>query len=243
MLLTDAEHRTLLDWIDVSAQLRKVTHAAKQAELVEQLRTLAAEHKATADQIAMLEEKRAERDGRASALEKDVAARTATIAKMEGRLNSGEGLTSRDLIALQGDIETARTTRGQVEDEQLRTLGDVEDIDAELEAARGKSAQIAARGRDLQTERKTRAAELDAAAADLATQRAQQEAALPDAVRQAVKAREAAGGAGAAVIVHGTCGACGAALSGMARDRIAGAEPGETTTCEDCETLLIRPLG
>lgn len=243
MPLTDTEHRALLDWIDLSARLRKNVHAAKQTELLEQLRGLAAEHKANAERIAALEATRTAESERATALETDVAARGATIERMESRLASGEGLTSRDLVALQGDIETAKTARETVEEDQLTSLGTVEEQDAEIRDLRQEGAAIAARGKDLQAERKARAEELAAEAAELEAERAGTAEKLPADIRQRLSAKETAGQIGATVLAHGTCGACGDELSGVARDALSGSEPGTVVECDSCETLLVTPLG
>lgn len=243
MHLTDTAHRALLDWIDLSARLRKNAHAAQQTELLEQLRGLAGEHKANAERIAALEATRTAEAERAAALESDVAARSATIERMEARLASGEGLTSRDLVALQGDIASAKSARESVEEDQLTSLGTVEEQDAEIAGLRTEGAGIAARGRDLQLERKARAEELSAEAAELENERAGRAEELPDDLRQRVTAKESAGRVGAAVLTHGACGACGDELSGVARDAISGAEPGTVVECDSCETLLVAPLG
>ncbi|GAA4283839.1 hypothetical protein GCM10022261_13700 [Brevibacterium daeguense] len=241
MQLTDLEHRALLDWIDLSTQLRRVTNAAKQAELVERLRALAGEHKANAARIADLESERAARVERAAGLERDVAARGQAIIELEAKLNAGVGLTSRDLLALQRDIDTARATRSSKEDEQLELLGEIEELDAELARLREAGTELAAEGRRLQTERAARSAELDAEAAQLHSQRAAREGELPESLRARVAAREAAGEVGAAIVVQRSCGACGAELSGMAQSRLTSGGQGETVECEECEAVLVRP--
>jgi uncharacterized protein len=241
MHLSDAEHRALLDWIDLSTQLRKVTSAAKQAELVERLRTLAAEHKANGARIAELESERSVKAEQAADLERDVAARGRAIIDLESKLNAGVGLTSRDLLALQRDIDSARASRATREDEQLELLGEVEELDAELSRLREAGVELAGEGRKLQAERAARAAELDAETAQLRSQRATREGELPAALRSRVSAREAAGEVGAALVVQRSCGACGAELSGMAQSRLTSGEQGETVECEECEAVLVRP--
>lgn len=241
MILDDAGHAALLDWIDLSTRLRRAASEAKQADLLERLRTVAGEHQANARRLEEIRAAREQKAADAARLEADVTARGTMIASQEAKLASGDGLTSRDLVTLQSEIETARHARSDVEDEQLAVLGELEALDEQIAAAQETGDRLAEQGRTLQTERAEVAGRLESEIAELTEQRSAVRKRLPAELAGRLERREAAGEVGAALVAHGSCGACGAELSGMARDRLAGAQAGETVDCDDCEAVLVRP--
>lgn len=73
--------------------------------------------------------------------EDDVAAVVARIERDETKLNSGSGL-SKDLMALQSEIESLNHRRGDLEDTQLEAMETFEEATSKQEAQHGLVAQM-----------------------------------------------------------------------------------------------------
>ncbi len=229
------------DWVELSARMRRNRRAAQQSELVEKLRDLAAQHKETSATIKAGEAKVAERLAELQDAEADVAQRQQQIEGMEAKLNSGEGLTSRDLVALQKDIDTARQSLGQAEDRELEAMDTLERTRSRVAQLKQEADRIAAEGAGLQAERKKTAASLDEEYARYESEQKTLLSRIPDDFRARADANLARGGVGAALINAGACGACGTSLSGRTASLVADAARGQVCECEECETPLVKP--
>ncbi|MYM18997.1 hypothetical protein GSY69_03130 [Brevibacterium sp. 5221] len=228
-------------WIDIAGRLRRNRHEAQQADLLERLRTVAAEHKETAQTIAAGEAREAERQQELAEREAEVAKRRAQIEAMEAKLQAGEGLTSKDLVALQGDIATSQGLLGESEEGELAAIEALEKTQERLATLRARAQELAAQGGRLQAERKETAERLDAERADLSAQLEAQASLIPVEFRAQIEGNAAQGGVGAALISAGACGACGTAFSGRTAAAVAEAPGGQTFVCEECEVPLVKP--
>lgn len=240
MKLSEAQVANAAQWIDLGAQMRRNRHSAKQTQTVETLHTLAARHKELSAGIAAGVEREAQREAAVAAAEAVVARRQKQIAGMEAKLNSGDGLTSRDLVALQADIET---TRGLLDSEETAELHEIERLElteAKIAQLRAEAAEVAATGAQLQKERTSVAAQLDAQLADLTAQRARHFDELPAQVQSEVEQGLKNGSQGLTGVSQGACGACGTTLSGSAASQFSSAERGELLRCDECEVLLVK---
>ncbi|GAA2009365.1 zinc ribbon domain-containing protein [Brevibacterium samyangense] len=232
-------HTALLAWIDLSARLRRNAADAGQKDLLERLRALAGEHKA---RTAAIERSEAEREAagvRAAAVQGDLDARGARITEMEAALHSGEGLTSKDLVALQADIAVAREKLEALEEEELGVMEEIETLEASITEARSALAEVASRGRELQAERTRTAERLTQEAEAFRTERGAVESRIPEPLVARLRRREAEGSIPAAELRGGACGACGEMLSAVQADAVRGAAPGTVFECETCEAVLV----
>lgn len=238
MELTEEQHAATVEWIELSAKLRKNDSDAKQTVLRERLAAVIAQHKEHSAHLAGLKgqltdlHNRAARDAQAIELLQD------TIRKEQDRMNAGVGLTSKDLVALGREIDATKAKLRDMEDRQLRTMRDEEDCQSRIESMGEKLNQAATEGKALQEEAKTTAALLKAEANEFAGK-------LDAALRRMynfggeVLAR-AEVFAGVAVLRAGACGGCGTGLSGSALDALIHAGPYAVGECENCEAFLIK---
>ena len=240
MEISAEQHRAALDWIDLSSLLRKNRHQAQQTELVAELKELASEHQQRTAQREKLMQLLAGAEAELQQAEAAVETKSAAIAAEEAKLNAGTGLTSKDLLALQGDIEVARTKLDELEETQLEAMDKRDQLLAKKEALEARAREIAARGKELQEQRKATAAQLDAEAADLTAQLGETLQDIGPELGPKISAAVQRGSAGIAVIRAGACGACGNGLSGSVLNEIAQSSATAVFQCEDCEAFLIK---
>lgn len=218
---------------------RRETHRRAQTELVAELTALAARHRELAvrsgELTTALEDKHRQ--------QRETAARTADqqskISAMEARLNAGEGMTSRDLVALQGDIDSAKAALAKLEDAELELLESIEELQGDVAGLKQESAGIAAQGKEKQALRKRVEAEIATRLAELETAIAQDLAQMGPAA-DPVRADLDASGPGLMPCDAGACGNCGDALAGADLAEFKALQPGTVFSCPDCEVPLLR---
>lgn len=238
--LSADEQRALKDWIEKAAASRRAEHEAKQTELIARLRQLAGEHQATSAMLRELELALAGYRSQAAEIDADVEARSIRIEQMRDALNSGEGLTSRDLVALQSDIDTAIAAKGERENEQLEVMGEADDLTERISTVTEDLNRIAATGKQLQAERAQRASELQSRSEDLAAEREQIASRLPARIASRLTKAFAAGQPTAAHVNAKSCGSCGTQISAMTLDRLGVSGSGVTADCDECGALLLQ---
>lgn len=237
--LDDTQLAAFLEAIDRAGEIRRTRHALKQLERNAEFKNLVAEHQAHG--AALAEESRGLDALRAEmrTLEAEAADRTAKITLMEEKLASGEGLTSRDLVTLQGDIATAKDALGALEETELELMDRIEAAETALARRQEAIAGIGSAGTTL---KETIAAEDTRLKGELAEQEAdfaRVVGTLPEPVAAEVLRRAGEGEVPAALVAAGSCGACGSPLGAEALGALKA--PGERVVgrCEDCEALLV----
>jgi predicted nucleic acid-binding Zn-ribbon protein len=190
----------------------------------------------------------AELEARVVRIAADQHTREKELADLESRLATGQqrlyettAVDARELQAREAELATLRMHRSDVEDEILAGMEENEQTEAELVAARG---QATLNEEVLATAR----AELDAAAAEVDAQIAEQVAAREIAVAGIddellatyERHRKQGGGIGVARLVGDTCGGCHLSMSAVEVDRLRTLPADELATCEECGRLLVR---
>jgi predicted nucleic acid-binding Zn-ribbon protein len=171
--------------------------------------------------------------------EDDVAQVTARIAKDDAKLNSGTGL-SKDLMALQHDIESLSRRRSDLEDVELEAMEALDDakgrqaaqqalVDQMQSVLDGVVAEVRGKLAALRTERDATAAE-----------RAELAASFDPALMAIYDRTLAKYGVGAARLFHGTSEGSGMQLSPGDLAEIKGAAPDDVVFCPDSGAILVR---
>lgn len=171
--------------------------------------------------------------------EDDVAAVVARIERDEARLNSGTGL-SKDLVALQSEIESLTKRRGDLEDTELVAMEALEDVTAKQAAQRelvanmqsvldGVLDEVRSKLGALKMERDATLAERAALAATFAPE-------LLSVYDRALNKY----GVGAARLFHGKSEGSGMQLSAGDLADIKKASPESIVFCPDSGAILIR---
>lgn len=234
-----AQLEALLALQDVDVRVQQLRH--RRAHLPEgepvakadaALAALQAEHDT-------LEAERSRLAGQRDAFDGEVAAVGGRIAAIEARLRSGSAGSFRDQEAMAAEIASLTGRRGELEDEELAVMEELEPVELALAA-------LAARRAALEDERKAAVAALDAAAtaADVELAAALGERppladALEPGLRRTYEDLAARlGGVAVARVVHGTCDGCRLSLSATELDQLRHGGSGRLR-CEQCGRILV----
>lgn len=199
-------------------------------------------------QLAALEAKAAEVDAQRhelargqQRLEDEIATITAKAQDHDTTLYSGTVSNPRDLQALQDEIAALRRRIGQLEDQELEVMEQIEPLDADLAKLSGERADLDGRASALRAAIAEGEVSIDDELAALRAARASAAAEVePDLLAQYDQLRPQRGGVAIARLVAGHCQGCHLALSAMELDRIRKLPPEEPATCEECGRLLAR---
>ncbi|WP_419917684.1 zinc ribbon domain-containing protein [Candidatus Poriferisocius sp.] len=173
--------------------------------------------------------------------EDDLAALEERTKRENDRLYSGEISGTRDLLALQDEVNGLRSRCSDMEEQALMLMEAIEGVsadlgalDAEVEAA--EAAEVEARRQLAEAEAVVRE-EIDREVAA----RSVEAAGIPETLLAGYESlRARMGGVAVARFRNGTCEGCHLALSAMEQDRIRRAPADEVCYCEECGCILIR---
>ena len=174
-------------------------------------------------------------------LEDEIASLTDKAEQHDKLLYSGTIGNPRELQTLQDEIASLRRRVGQLEDQELELMEQIEPHDAELaalgadraaidEQAAALRAQIAEEELAIEAELGVVQAERDGLLADVE----------PELLAEYTQLRSHAGGIAIARLVGGSCGGCHLGLSAVELDRIKKLPPEAPVHCEECGRLLAR---
>ncbi|WP_427018308.1 zinc ribbon domain-containing protein [Pseudarthrobacter sp. P1] len=171
--------------------------------------------------------------------EDDVAQVAARIARDEAKLNSGTGL-SKDLMALQSDIESLNKRRSDLEDAELALMERLDAATARQGAQQGVVDDITGSFDGIRAELDAALAAIDAVRQTTAAERATLAASF-DAGLLAIYDRTLAKyGVGAARLFHGTSEGSGMQLSPGDVADIKKAAEDDIVFCPDSGAILVR---
>ena len=203
--------------------------AAVEAELAE----LEARHAEAATRRAALAETQ-------KGLEEQIAAITERRDLVEKRLYAATSSSSRDLQAMQDEVQHLTDRRAELEELELVAMLEQDPIDAELSELRATMAPIEARTEELRGQVTHDQLEIDAALVSAAGSRAAEAAQLPTALADRYETlRARLKGTGAARLIKNHCDGCHLELSSVEVERIRALPPGEVATCEQCGRILV----
>ena len=174
-------------------------------------------------------------------LEAELNATEARIAEVNKRLYGGTVSATRELLAMQTDVEHMQARASRLEEDALELLEESEPLDAEVAEIDGE------KGR-LESERDAALSHLAAAEAEidndidaLNAQRAAAASEVPaDLLATYSRLRDRLDGIGAARLVGTRCNGCHLTLSAIEIDRLKREPPDALIFCEHCGRILVR---
>jgi predicted nucleic acid-binding Zn-ribbon protein len=198
-------------------------------------------------ELAGLESRRADAASRRAALaetQKGLDEQIATITErrdlVEKRLYAATSSSSRDLQAMQDEVQHLTDRRAELEELELVAMLDQDPIDAELTELHAAMAPIAARAEELRGQVAHDQLEIDAALVSAAGSRAAEAAQLPTALADRYETlRARLKGTGAARLIKNHCDGCHLELSSVEVERIRALPAGEVAACEQCGRILV----
>lgn len=239
MKVGPATQRRLLDLATVDGELSRILH--RRGSLPE------AQEAATADQtrrtsqaaVSAGETSASDLDRDIRRLERDVDA----VRDRGGRdrdLLAGSGVSAKQAVDLQHELETLARRQGVLEDELLEVLEQRELVGADLDKARAELATAEQALTEASDRRDAAMADLNAAEQDKSSERKVITAELPAELVSLYERIRAQGHAGAALLRRGACGGCRLDLDRTALGELRSAEPDEIVRCEECGSILVR---
>ncbi|MDQ3527425.1 MAG: C4-type zinc ribbon domain-containing protein [Actinomycetota bacterium] len=155
------------------------------------------------------------------------------------RLDSGTG-TSKDLQALQHELESLARRQGTLEDEELAVMERAEELSTQVSEVERRQDELAGQVTEVTSERDAKVAELQEQRAEVAGGRESLVADVgADLVALYDKIR-ASSGTGAAALVQRRCSGCQLEINAVELSRIRSADEDEVVRCEECRRILVR---
>jgi predicted nucleic acid-binding Zn-ribbon protein len=230
-LMQVQQHDTSLD------QLRhRVNTLPERAELAEVERR----RSALGEAIAGVEAQVDDLTGRQRLLEEQIAAAARRRHEIEQRMRSGEVSASRDLQAMDQEVQHLAERQSRFEEEELALLEEEEPLDTLLAEHRRAAAALDAEVDRLTAAVATAGAEIAVAIEAEEAFRAERAAGLPDELAQRYELlRSRLGGVGAARLVGDRCDGCHLTLPSVEVERIRHLPPEEFATCDQCDRILV----
>jgi uncharacterized protein len=156
------------------------------------------------------------------------------------KLYSGSVSSPRELQAMQADIDMLRKQRSDLEDQELEVMEARELLDAQIAALDADSGLVRADIERLQSAIAAAEAEIDEELTKEDTARAQQAAAVPDALVADYERRRAQNkGAGAARLVGTSCTACHLSIPSTEAENIRKGAGAVVAYCDNCGAILV----
>lgn len=173
-------------------------------------------------------------------LEGEVDVVRARATRDEQRLQAG-GLPAKELEGLQHEVASLARRQSNLEDDLLEVMEQREQADRALAELTARRTVLDGERAELVAARDSQFAEIDAAVAVRAAERAAIAAELPaDLLAAYERAREHGGGSGAAMLRQRRCEGCRIELSGSELSAVRTAEPDEVVRCDNCRRILVR---
>ena len=233
------QQRSLLDLVELDAEMRRVEHRAKNLAEQQEFDRIHAEHQIANDQLAVVAIALEDLEGQIGKLESEID----SVRQREDRdraLLADGTVNAKQLSELQHELETLERRQSSLEDSLLEVMERREEVQR-------KQSEELARIDTLQNALSAAQLARDAALVDLdnirqvsGTRRAELVSQLdPDLVALYEKVR-AGGGAGAGLLQGRRCGACRIEIDRGEIARITAAADDDVVRCPECGAILLR---
>ncbi|CDQ43110.1 zinc ribbon domain-containing protein [Mycolicibacterium neoaurum] len=233
------QQRSLLDLVELDAEMRRVEHRAKNLAEQQEFDRIHAEHQTANDQLAVVAIALEDLEGQIGKLESEID----SVRQREDRdreLLAAGTVNAKQLSELQHELETLERRQSSLEESLLEIMERREEVQR-------KQSEELARIDALQNALSAAQLARDAALVDLdnirqvsGTRRAELVSQLdPDLVALYEKVR-AGGGAGAGLLQGRRCGACRIEIDRGEIARITAAADDDVLRCPECGAILLR---
>jgi predicted nucleic acid-binding Zn-ribbon protein len=179
-----------------------------------------------------------------AATQKDLEEQIAVISErgnvIEKRMYASTSSSGRDLQAMNEEVRHLTERRAELEELELVAMLEQDPIDAELAALRERTVPLEAEAAELQRQVAEDQVEIDGALSEAISSRAAAAALLPAALSNRYETlRARLKGTGAARLVGSHCDGCHLELSSGEVEKIRALPPGDAATCEQCGRILV----
>ena len=232
---------TLLEVQDHDSRIDQLRHKRdtlpERGELAD-LEKRRAAIKQARDEVAARRDEIAARQSKA---EEEVAAAEKRIGEIDARMRSGAVTASRDLQAMQGEIDTIKQRISGLEDTAIEAMEEREPLEAEVDGYDEQLTALDALAEELRASIAAAEQEVDAELAREREARSAVAAAVPKELTDTYeKLRARLGGTGAARLDGNRCSGCHLTLPATELDRLRHMAPDALVYCEQCGRILVR---
>lgn len=174
-------------------------------------------------------------------LEDEISGLTDKATQHDKTLYSGTISNPRELQAFQDEITALKRRVGQLEDQELEVMEQIEPLDADLARLAAQRTALDEQAMQLRGQIAEDEATVDEDLAKALAERAALAAGIaPELLAEYEELRPQLGGIAIARLVGGSCGGCHLGLSAVEVARIKKLPPEEPARCEECGRLLAR---
>jgi len=178
--------------------------------------------------------------GRQRKLEDHIAATAKRRHEIEQRMQSGAISASRDLQAMDHEVNQLSDRQSHLEEDELVLLEEQEPLDSLLGELRAELASLSVEADRLATAIAGAEADLEESISAEEVQRKELASALPEELSRRYEVlRSRLGGVGAARLVGERCDGCHLTLPSVEVERIRHLPPEEFATCPQCDRILV----
>lgn len=178
--------------------------------------------------------------GRQRKLEDHIAATAKRRHEIEQRMQSGAVSASRDLQAMDHEVNQLSDRQSHLEEDELVLLEEQEPLDSLLGELRAELASLSVEADRLATAIAGAEADLEESISAEEVQRKELASALPEELSRRYEVlRSRLGGVGAARLVGERCDGCHLTLPSVEVERIRHLPPEEFATCPQCDRILV----
>ncbi|WEV79331.1 C4-type zinc ribbon domain-containing protein [Janibacter cremeus] len=231
----------LLQLQALDIRLQQIAHARTRLPQIAALEQARAQLQRAQDDVVRAETTLGDIRREVARAEADVQQVRDRAARDQQRLDTGAGMTSRDLTALQSEIESLARRQGDLEEVEIEAMERQEAAEERVSSGTAKQAELQAEVDRLTRERDDALAELDAEERQVTAPRSELVASIDDALISLYdRIRDKSGGLAAAELKHGRCGGCRLELNPVDLAAIEKAPVDEVVRCEECDRILVR---
>ncbi len=229
----------VLQAIDTStAQIR---HRRRTLPELEQLQSKQVVRTKLGEDVVAVKTRLSDLDSAQAKVEADLVPVRERLARNRQRVDSGVITDPKALQVMLGEIDHLDGRIDDLEYQQLELMEEIDQVQAELDAASAKKTDVENEMRGLIAARDEKYAVLDEELAQKELARRATASQVPaDLLALYEKIGERVGAAGAALLRQGRCSGCQLQVTSVYLEKIRNADPDEVFRCEECQRILVR---
>lgn len=243
MKASPEEQGKILTLQGIDAKVAQLQHQGLVLPLLKTLAEKTIAFNSTRDLLIAAQTEKADIKHELSRSEIDVEQVVSRIERDEKRLASGNG-SPKDLEQLQHELGSLAKRRAELEEVELEIMVLIEGIDSRIKELSDQRDGLDSEVTQLEAEKVSALSVINEQSALATSQRA---LLVPTITKEVVdlyeKIRATSGGVGAAALIEGKCDGCHLSINAVEIGRIKALPADEIIRCEECNRILIRPLG
>ena len=235
-----AQQRALLDLAELDAELTRQTHRATHLPEQQRFNELEAEQRAVADRLAVVGLALEDLDSQIAKLESEVDAVRQREDRDRRLLDSGTLSDSRQLEELQHELGTLERRQANLEDTLLEVMERREQLAADQTREQATLETVEGDLATARAERDAALGEVEQSRTDTAARRSEVAGGLDGELLNLYERQRASSGIGAGRLLGRRCGACRIELDRGELARISSAADDDVLRCPECRAILLR---